>query len=246
MRPVISALSAFAALNLAACAATPNPFGPTPLPTEAFEPVRFAVWEETDPAYRLYPGDEVDVTVPSAPELNRSVRVAPDGRLSLALVQPIMVADRTLPDLESALEQAYAGTLRRPDVELSLKSSVPVKVYVGGEVDRPGLYDLPGDADAMQAVLLAGGFRTSARRNQVVILRRGANGQAMMRTADLLRSVTRPGLSAGEVVPLRRFDVVYVPRSTIAEVGLFVQQYLRDALPVQFSYTINGQNQNFN
>ncbi len=246
MRPVTSALSVLAALNLAACAAAPNPFGPGARPTAAFEPVQFSAWEETDPAYRLYPGDELDVVVPSAPELNRSVRVAPDGRVGLPLVQAVMVADRTLPDLEGALEQAYAGTLRRPDVELSLKSSVPVKVYVGGEVDRPGLYDLPGDADAMQAVLLAGGFKTTARRSEVVILRRGSNGQAMMRTADLYRSVVRPGQAGGDFVPLRRFDVVYVPRSTIAEVGLFVQQYLRDALPVQFSYTINGQNQNFN
>jgi polysaccharide export outer membrane protein len=59
----------------------------------------------------------------------------------------------------------------------------------------------------------------------------------MMRTANLIGAVTRPGMAGNDAVPLRRYDVVYVPRSTIAEVGLFVQQYFRDALPIGFSYT---------
>ena len=41
-------------------------------------------------------------------------------------------------------------------------------------------------------------------------------------------------------MPLRRFDIIYVPRSTIAEIGVFVQQYLRDTVPVQFTYAVNG------
>lgn len=231
-----------AALGLSGCAAAPSPFTPSPQPTPVFEPVAYSTWEESEPVYRLFPGDDIDIAVPSAPELNRSVKVAPDGRVSLPLVQPIMVADRTLPDLEAALEQSYAGQLRRPDVEVSLKTSMPIRVFVGGEVDKPGVYDMPGDIDAMQAVIMAGGFRTSARRQQVVILRRGADGRPMMRTANLLGSVVRPGQPGTDAVPLRRYDVVFVPRSTISEVGLFVQQYVRDALPVGFNYTFGEPN----
>ena len=236
MRALPLTLTVVAALSLSACAT--EPFTPRVVPTAAFEPVSYSAWEESEPDYRLFPGDAVDIAVPSAPELNRSVVVAPDGRITLPLVQPIQVADRTLPDLEAALEQSYAGQLRRPDVEVSLKTSTPLKVFVGGEVQNPGVFDMPGDIDAVQAVMMAGGFTTTARRQQVVILRRGADGRPMMRTANLIGSITRPGYIGTEMIPLRRYDVIFVPRSRVSEVGLFVQQYVRDALPIGFNYTL--------
>ena len=244
MRVLTSTVTATLVMTLSACAAAPNPFTPSPVPTATFDAVNYSAWEESEPDYRLFPGDDVDVVVPSAPELNRSARVQPDGRLTLPLVQPIMVADRTLPDLEAALEQSYAGQLRRPDVEVSLKASQPIRVFVGGEVDNPGVYEMPGDIDAVQAVMMAGGFLPSARRQQVVILRRGADGRPMMRTANLIGAITRPGMAGADAVPLRRYDVVFVPRSTVSEVGLFVQQYVRDALPIGFNYTIGDRNYN--
>jgi polysaccharide export outer membrane protein len=51
----------------------------------------------------------------------------------------------------------------------------------------------------------------------------------MMKTVDLLRAATNPG--AGDAAPLRRFDVIYVPRTRISEVGLFTQQYFNEAVP---------------
>ena len=55
-----------------------------------------------------------------------------------------------------------------------------------------------------------------------------------MRTADLRRGAKDPG--SVDAVPLRRFDVVYVPRSTISKAGLFVQQYIRDVAPVDLGF----------
>lgn len=227
-------------LAMSACAGGPAAMDGL-RPTAGFESIPYASWDDSEPDYRLYPGDEVEVIVPSAPELNRSTRVAPDGRLTLPLVSPFMAADRSLPDVEAALEQAYAVQLRRPDVELSLKTAAPLRIFVGGEVDKPGVYDMPGDIDAVQAVMMAGGFKTSARRREVVIVRRGLDGRPMMRTADLLAAVSNP--AGADAVPLRRNDIVFVPRSAVANVGLFMQQYFRDALPVQlgFSYALNDQ-----
>ena len=210
-----------------------------PRPTGDFAPVPYASWNEAEPAYRLYPGDVLDVAVPSAPELARSVTVQPDGRIALPMIASVMAADRSTNELNAELTGAYGAVLRRPEVEVTVKTSTPLKVFVGGEVDKPGVYDMPGDIDAVQAVVMAGGFKVSAKRGQVVIIRRGPGGQPMMRTADLRNAIYSPGRA--DPVPLRRFDVVYVPRSDIAEVGLFVQQYLRDTLPIQFSYALNGQ-----
>lgn len=226
-----------ALMGLAGCAAPP-PLHMGPQQTRAFEPVPYASWGNDEPGYRLYPGDVLDIAVPSAPELARTVTVQPDGRITLPLIAQPMAADRSVAELQALLTQAYAAQLRYPAVEVTVKQASPLKVFVGGEVDKPGVYDMPGDIDAVQAIMMAGGFKISAKTTQVVIIRRGAGGRPMMRVANLKAAIFNSGQA--DAVPLRRFDIVFVPRSTIAEVGVFVQQYLRDTVPIQFTYAVNG------
>ena len=226
-----------AACGLSGCGtvekARPDVFAISPHASANFPNIAYATWSTAEPPYRFYPGDEIEVSIPSAPELTKTVTVQPDGRISLALLPPIEVADRTIGEVEKILSRAYASQLLQPQVTVSVRAA-PLKVFVGGEVDKPGVYDMPGDINALQAVIMAGGFKTSAKRAEVVIIRRGPGGQAMMRTANLVRGVSDPGLT--DVVPLRRFDVIYVPRTRIAEAGIFVQQYFRDIDPVQFGF----------
>ena len=210
---------------------TPEGYSP------GFTDIDFADWSEAEPEYRLYPGDQIDVRTPSAPELNQSLTVGPDGRVAMPLVGQVMAADRTLYELESELVAAYTPILRRPEVEVVLRQAGPLKVWVDGEVRQPGVYDMPGDIDVHQAVILAGGFLPSARRNEVGLIRRGPGGTRMMRRVDLSGNDR-------EHVAVRRMDVVYVPRTTLAEVAVFFSQ-IRDALPIGFNYTINGQYQQF-
>ena len=139
----------------------------------AFEDIDYATWTDDEPGYRLYPGDEIEMATPSAPELTRILKVGPDGRISVPLVGYVMAADRSLPELESVLSAAYASRLRRPAVEITLRQAAPMKVIVGGEVNTPGWVDMPGDLDALQAVLAAGGFKNSAKRSQVVVIQIG-------------------------------------------------------------------------
>ncbi|MDQ0464123.1 polysaccharide export outer membrane protein [Caulobacter ginsengisoli] len=206
----------------------------------AFANIGYADWSDSEPEYRLYPGDELDITVPSAPELNKTVTVQPDGRVSLPLIQPVMAADRTIPQLQDALTAAYATQLRRPQVSVAVKTAQPLKVFVMGEVDKSGVYDMPGDINALQAIALAGGFKSSARTHKIVVIRRGPGGTAMARTVDLDQVMKNP--AGRDLVPLRRFDVIVVPRTGVAQVGVYMQQF-RDLLPLQFSYAINGVSQ---
>lgn len=224
-------------LALAACAGGSDIFTPKPQASANFPNIEYASWTEDEPPYVLFPGDELDLVVPSAPELNKTVTVQPDGRLNLALVGPVMVAGRSLSEAEGAISSAYASQLLRPEVSLTARAA-PLRIFVGGEVDKPGVYDMPGDINALQAIVMAGGFKPTAKRTQVVIIRRGPEGRPMMRTVNLVAGMTDP--QRNELVPLRRFDIVYVPRTKIAEAGLFVQQYFRDATPLQlgFNYTL--------
>jgi protein involved in polysaccharide export with SLBB domain len=215
-----------------------EPITPAPRASANFSNIGYADWSEDEPSYRFYPGDEVEVSVPSAPELSKTTTVQPDGRIALPLITPVMAADRTIDELQGSVSQAYSSQLLRPQVQISVKSTTPLKVFVGGEVKNPGVYDMAGDSDALRAIIQAGSFTNGAKRGQVVIIRRGPDGRAMMRTANLLQGLTSPG--GADLVPLRRFDIVYVPRSGVAEAGLFMQQYFRDLLPISFSYAVNG------
>ena len=239
-RTLLSAAFAlpFLASGLSACGHVDGePITPTARTSANFPDIGYAEWTDDEPDYRFYPGDEIDVRVPSAVELNKSAVVQPDGRVALPLIGPVMAADRTIGELQASITQAYGAQLLRPQVEVSIKSTAPLKVFVGGEVGNPGVYDMAGDGDALRAVIQAGGFKASSKRSSVIIIRRGPSGRPMLRTADLLSGMTS---GRADLVPLRRFDIVYVPRSGVSEAGLFMQQYFRDLLPISFSYAING------
>ena len=203
----------------------------------SFPEIGFADWTEAEPEYLLYPGDEIEVATPTATELTRTQRIGPDGRISLPLVGQIMAADRTIAEVEADAAAAFASQLRRPIVEITLKTAGPIRVWVGGEVRTPGMIEMNGDLDAYQAVIQAGDFLPTARQQEVALIRRGPGGVRMMRAVDL-----RP--RRGEVVALRRGDIIFVPRSTLGEVANFVSLF-RNALPIGFSYAIGGQYQNF-
>lgn len=225
------------ACGIAALVAAASSSAIMPVAARAAQPfvnIPYATWAEDEPSYRIYPGDELDVSAPSAPELNKTVTVQPDGRIIVPLIEPQMAAGRSAAELEQSLSAAYSAVLLRPGVQVVVKAQ-PLKVFVGGQVAKPGVYDMTGDLDALRAIVEAGGFVSGAKRSGVVIIRRSHDGQrAMMRTVDFEHPNGRTDL-----VPLRRFDVIYVPRTGLANVGDFMSQ-LRNALPIQFSYAIGG------
>lgn len=200
-------------------------------------------YSDTTPAYRFYPGDDIEITVFSAPELTRTVTVGPDGRVAMPLIGAVRAADLTANELHDALVSAYAAHLRMPELTVTPRSYGSRQVFVGGEVARPGIYEMPAQIDAFQAVALAGGFLPSARRGDVLVLSR-ASGQTQVSEVDLSPRAMRQGFPNAQA--LQRYDVVYVPRSPISQVNLFMQQYIRDALPVQFSfyYDLRGDRNN--
>lgn len=235
MRSAMTGLAIGVAMFFAACATLSH--------AEPIPPAPGVIYTDATPDYRFFPGDEIEITVFSAPELTRTVTVGPDGRISLPLIAPVRAADLTAAQLHDALVSAYAVALRTPELAVVPKTFGSRQVYVAGEVARPGVYDMPADIDAFQAVALAGGFLTSARRGDVVVLSR-ASGQNVVTEVDLSTNALREGFP--DARPLSRYDIVYVPRSPISHVGLFMQQWLRDALPVQFSlyYDLNSDSRN--
>ena len=210
----------------------PTPYGLRPAPPPAPQGF-FQQWIDHEPAYTLYPGDQLDIVVSSAPELSRTLTVGPDGRIVMPMSGPVMAAGRTFEQVRTALQGELAKQLRDPTVAVSPRAYAPQQVYVGGEVGTAGTYALPGPIGALEAVTMAGGLRPSAQTKEIVVLRRAPNGGMMLRTVNLRRGLANIRMY-DDNIPLERGDIVFVPRTGLAEVGRFVQQ-VRNALPVDFN-----------
>ncbi len=222
-------------------ATSANRYGPAPAPppppVDDWTAANFQAWSPNTPDYLLYPGDQIDISVPSAPELSRQVIIGPDGRFNFPYAGAVMAANRSTPDVEASLSSALSRDLRRPYVEISPIGFGSQKILVLGEVGQPGMYDLPGPMGALEAIALAGGFADSADRGDVSIIRRAANGRPMRREVDL--AATLRGVEGGDYDVLVRYDIVFVPRSGLAGAGIFMQQ-VRDLIPfnIGFSYAL--------
>lgn len=203
---------------------------------------QFQQWVEYEPQYTLYPGDQLDIVVPSAPELSRTLTVGPDGRIVMPDVKPIMAAGRTFQHVEAAIGAQLATILRDPSVSVNPRAYSPQQIFVGGEVGAQGTYALPGPVGVIEAVLLAGGLRPTAKTGNVAVLRRAPNGGMMMRVVDLKNGM-RNIREYNDNMQLRRGDIVFVPRNSLAEIGAWVGNF-RSALPVDFnlSYQFGAQN----
>jgi|GEM_PF-823348 len=201
-------------------------------------PGGFQQWVEHEPQYTLYPGDQIDIVVASAPELSRTLTVGPDGRVVMPMTTPIMASGRTFQQVQSEISRQLSKQLRDPTIAISPRAYAPEQVYVGGEVGQPGTYTLPGPVGAVETIFMAGGLRPTAAGKEIAILRRapvinGRGGGMMMRTVNLNNGLNNIR-EYNDNVQLRRGDIVFVPRTTLAEVGVFMQNF-RSALPVDFN-----------
>ncbi|MEO1554098.1 MAG: polysaccharide biosynthesis/export family protein [Pseudomonadota bacterium] len=174
-------------------------------------------WRHEDGAdafYLLAPGDELDIIVHTAPELNRTVTIGPDGRFRMPYSGPILAAARTVDEVREGVQFAMARELNDPDIDVLLVSTDSQRLFVGGDVTNPGLFDMPGLIDPLQAIIMAGGVTNEGRANTVVLMRRMPGGEVKSAVFDLKAGIYDPRLA--DWAPLRRFDVVYVTRKPIA------------------------------
>jgi polysaccharide biosynthesis/export protein len=98
---------------------------------------------------------------------------------------------------------------------------------------------LLGPLTVLQAVMVAEGLKDGAQAREVIVLRNDAQGERQVLRLDL--KAVMAGQDGANDITLSPYDVVIVPRSGIANLGLWVDQYIRRVLPINlgFSYTVN-------
>jgi protein involved in polysaccharide export with SLBB domain len=192
--------------------------------------------------YRIQPGDELDIKFFYNPELNEVVTVRPDGMISLQLIDEVKVADLKPAELDNILTQKYSKELRKPVVTVIVRTFSRQRVFVGGEVLRPGLITLAPGMDPVQAVMLAGGLRETASPASAIVIRKGADNRPVPIRFDLNSHMK--GINETAEFQLQPDDVVFVPKSSIAQLNKFVDEVIRGVLMFNgwafgFSYRIN-------
>jgi protein involved in polysaccharide export with SLBB domain len=192
--------------------------------------------------YTIEIGDEFDIKSYYNPELNEHVIVRPDGRISLPLINEIQVVGKTPEQLATELTNRYSSEFKQPQVSVILRTFGAQKVYVAGQVNKPGMINLVGPLTALQAVALAEGFTDVARTGEVVVIRRGQDNRPVATTVDL-KSVSNGSDPKADLL-LQPYDIVYVPRSRIGNVNRWVNQYIRQNIPIPFSFSYRLDNRN--
>ena len=224
--------SLFLLLFLAGCSAGPKT--PVPISEQGMLEPPAPSLASVSSSYIIQSGDELDVKFFYNPLLNESVRVRPDGRISLQLVQEVQAASLSTSELSAVLKEKYSSHLRDPEISVIVRSFDSQRVYVDGEVGEPGMIKMGGYMTIMQSIASAGGLRDSACRSEVLVIRRNGLKKPFVLTVDV--DAAMDGTDVTQNIVLEPYDIIYVPKSAIANVNKFVDLYIRKTIPFTLSY----------
>lgn len=174
---------------------------------------------ERHPLYRLRSSDVVEISFTVAPEFNQSLTVQPDGYVMLKDAGMIQVEGLNLAELTEAVQNAYRGYLHDPQVAVLLKDFEHPFFIVGGQVGRPGKYELRSDITVAEAVQIAGGFTQLAKHSQVVLFRRVNDDLMEARLLNLKKMMKQSSLK--EDAHLRPGDMIFVPQNEISKIAQY-------------------------
>ena len=200
------------------------------LPTRPVQPVKTRASAEAvaGPRITFEPGDEIEVKFFYTPELNITQTVRPDGKISLELIREVKAQGKTAAELRDELMRLYDPHLRAPEIAVVARSFYNQRVFVGGQVFRPGVVEMPGPMTALEAIMEVGGFDLRAAERKSVIVIRYTAGQRQAYKLDLKKATE--GKEA-EPFYLKPKDIVHVPRTKIAKLNQWIDQHINKIIP---------------
>lgn len=161
-------------------------------------------------AYRVSPADLLEITVYQEKDMDRKVRVGPDGMISFPLVGSVQVGGLQVAQAERALVNALKKFILDPQVSILIQGYGIKTISILGEVMKPGSYPLPAEAtlSVLEAITLAGGFTQYADQDSTRVIRK--SGSADRKIVIKISAITQKGDKSRDI-PLEPNDVVYVP-----------------------------------
>jgi len=169
----------------------------------------YAAEKTSETEYRVGPGDVLKVNVWKNDQLTQEVSVRPDGAITLPLLGDIHVAGKTLEQVDTAIAEQGARFFTEPlSVTTQVLEIKSYRIYVLGEVQRPGEYSPATKVTVLQALSLGGGFTRFASADDIVVIRNDEKGPRRIPFA--FSQVVRKGALEENLV-LQSGDTVIVP-----------------------------------
>ena len=171
--------------------------------------------------YALRSGDVIVLDYRFTPEFNQTVTLQPDGFVDLILIGSVHAAGLTLDQLRALVMERVALRLKDPELNISLKEFERPYFVVAGEVDHPGRFDFYEKTTALQAILLAGGFKATAQQSDVYVFRRVDGNLAEVHHINLKKVRRGPDLERDLI--LESGDMILIPRNKLEKLSRFIK-----------------------
>lgn len=161
--------------------------------------------------YIIGPEDVLDISVWKNAELSKTVTVRPDGMISLPLIGDIKAAELTPDKLRNAIAAKLKEYQNEAVVSVILHETNSNKVFILGEVARPGTYILKRKTTFLQAIALAGGFTQFASKNKIVVVRQKADDGKEEKMIISFDDIIDINSKSDKNILLRPGDTIFVP-----------------------------------
>lgn len=180
----------------------------------------------------------------SAGGQSKSVRVTPEGTVSLPTIGVMCVQGLTLDEVRLEVEARYRQEVSGLEVTPILAARAPRFIYVVGEVRTPGRFELLGPTTAMQSIALAGGTNVGGNLRQIVVFRRAEDWRLLATKLDIRGGLYGERPAPADEIWLRDMDLVIVPKAPIQRLDDFVETVFTKgvygAFPMGYSYQFGG------
>ncbi len=233
-RRIVGIVSIFAALS--GCATDQSALSRVELaPNQSVAPEIYRAPIEND--YRIAVGDKLTIRSYDDSKLHQEVVVRPDGRISVLFLGDVKVVEMKPDELDALLTESYSKYLRSPEITVVVDKPAALAIYVGGEVSKPSVIPLSGNLTILQSIIAAGDFLPTGDRKQVLLFRRFSSDMVEVSKVDLASVI----LSGAPDLYVRQHDIIYVPKTGIANIGDFVDAYINRIIPnavrLQYNWT---------
>ena len=172
----------------------------------------------TKPRFIIVPGDELSISVYRNEELNRRILIPPDGLIFFPLVGEIDVVNMSPGQIRKIITDGLSEYIVDPQVSVDPVVIRSQKIFVLGEVNRPGVFFIEGQMALIEALSKAGGFTKDAKSDKVLLIR-GDMAAPELQTFDVKSTLKRGDLTQN--LYLQRGDILYVPPTYVSNVDRF-------------------------
>jgi len=188
--------------------------------------------------------NQLKETITTAPRgQSKLTKIRPDGYISFPLIKKdIKASGLTLPKLKDIVSSEYNKIIENVTISLVLEELKSNLVYVMGEVRNPDYYLMDSPTTATQILSRAGVLMNTARLNNIIVISRNKDKKPVGRIVDV-EKVLGEGNIANDIL-LGQYDIVFVPKTAIALVDLYIDQYISQIVPrwvgLNFSYVLEA------